>query len=104
MPQDYETIQTPDRVGTNEVIVFTLTTTPWGGSPSSPVVELYEYSDGTETDVTSTNLTGSPSIAGDVITCPSVVNVTDGQRYNLYIRWTSSGNTFETVHRFKGRR
>lgn len=104
MPKVYETIQTPDTIGTNEVVVYDLTTTPWGGSPSSPTVELYTYIDGVETDVSLTNLTGLPSVLGDVITCPGIHSITEDVNYHLYIRWVNSGNTVEAVHRFKGRR
>lgn len=87
-----EFIESPLRQGKDEQIAYTLTTTPWGSSPSSPVVTIYDQ---TGTDVSTTNLSGSASAAGDVVTTPKVISLTAGKRYRLEIKFTSGGNVFE---------
>lgn len=88
-----EIIESPWEQGSEEVRAYTLTTTPWGGSPSTPVVKLYTLAD--LTDVSATNLSGSASIAGDVITTPAVVSLTAGVRYRLEIKFVTGGRTEE---------
>ncbi len=88
------TVESPLIQGENEQIIFSLTTTPWGSSPSSISVTLKSYPD--MTDVTSHCLNGSASVAGDVITLPILQSLTAGIKYRLAIKFTCSGNVFET--------
>lgn len=81
--------------GVDERIAYTITTTPWGSSPSSPVVKLFDVVGTTRTDVSSTCLTGAASVAGDVVTTPTVHGLTDGHLYRLEVQFTISGNVFE---------
>lgn len=81
--------------GADEKLTYTLTTTPWGGSPGSLVVKVYNITDGASTDVSSTVLVGSASASGDVITLPSLEALTAGLTYRVEIQWVSGGNTFE---------
>ena len=81
--------------GEDEAITYTLTTTPWGSSPSSSAVKAYDITDGGETDVSGTVLNGSPSEVGDVITLPSVESLTAGKRYRIDVKFTAGGNTLE---------
>lgn len=83
--------ESPIYQGEDEQIAYVLDTTPWGGSPSSPSVVL---KDG-DTDVSSVNLSGSPSVSDDDITTPAVISLTAGRRYRLEIKFTISGNVFE---------
>lgn len=78
--------------GEDEKIVYAITTTKWGSDPSSPSAVLKDP-DGT--DVTSTNLTGSASASGDVITTPQVLNLIAGNLYRLEILFISGGQTLE---------
>jgi len=83
------------RQGADERIVYQLTTTNWGSSPSAPVVKLYDVTHGSRTDVSTTNLSGSASVSGDVITAPLVYGLTAGNMYRLEWQFICSGNTFE---------
>lgn len=90
-----EVIESPLLQGTDEQIAYQLTTTPWGGTPTSVAVTCYDITTGTRTDVSSTNLTGSATVAGDVITCPILKSLTAGSTYRLEIKFTSGGNIWE---------
>jgi hypothetical protein len=82
----------PIRQGANERIAYKLTTTPWGSSPTSPVVKIFDQ---TGVDKSSTNLSGSPSVTGDVITTPLVIALQSSVQYKLTINFVVSGNTME---------
>ncbi len=81
--------------GIDEQIAYKLTTTPWGGSPTSPSAKLYDCTGTTFTDVSSSCLSGSPAVLGDVITSPKVQGLTKGNLYRLEFQWTYSGNLLE---------
>ena len=88
-------VESPLNQGEDEQIAYTLTTTPWGASPSSVAVTA-EQKQGARnwTDVTSTVLSGSASVASDVITTPIVKSLTEGNTYRILIKFTSGGNIF----------
>lgn len=90
-----EVIQGAQLQGADEKIAYRLTTTPWGSTPSSVVVKCYDITTGARTDVTSTNLSGSASVDGDVITCPILQTLTAGNTYRMEIQFVSGGNTWE---------
>jgi hypothetical protein len=79
--------------GEDEEIAYLLTTTPWGSTPGTIVVKLYEGND--RTDVSATCLSGAASALADVITTPVVKSLTAGLQYRLEIKFTCSGNIFE---------
>ena len=85
--------ESPITQGADEIIAYTLTTTPWGASPTSISVKLYEGA--SKTDRSATMLSGIAGATGDVITTPLVTGLTAGQVYRLEIKFTSSGNVFE---------
>jgi len=85
--------ESPIWVGADETVTHSLTTTPWGSSPTGVAVKLY---DNTGTDVSSTKLSGSASVNGDVITLPAITGLTAGAEYRLEVKFTVSGNTVET--------
>jgi len=88
-------------IGEDETIVYTLTTTPWGSSPSSPAAKIYELDGDTLTDVTSSCMSGSAAAVNDVITLPSIRNCTAGTDYRVEVAFTISGNTFEAFAELK---
>jgi hypothetical protein len=91
-----EVIQSPFGQGVDEVIAYSLTTTPWGATPSSPVVVVTDAS-ADPSDVTSTVMpVNSPSILGDVITLSPLRALTEGHTYRVEIKFTAGGNVFET--------
>lgn len=91
--QSREIKESPIWQGVDEQIAYTLTTTPWGSTPTSPTVVI---KDSTGADVSGTVMpSGSPSVAGDVITTPIVKSLTAGARYTMEIKFTISSNVFE---------
>lgn len=79
-----------------ETLAYSITTTPWGSSPSSVTCELWDITDpADEDDVSSTKLTGSTSAVGDVITTKKVTSLVKDHRYRLDTFFTDgSGNTW----------
>lgn len=75
--------------GVDEQIAYTLTTTPWGSSPSNPAV-VVKNSAGA--DVTASVTAGSGSVSGDVITTPIIKSLTAGEWYRVEVKFTISGN------------
>ena len=93
--------ESPVTQGEDEIITYTLTTTPWGSSPTSINVVVYDVTGADETadwlNVTSTVMpTNSPTVLGDVITLSPLKLLTDGHVYRMEIRFTCGSNTFET--------
>lgn len=97
MSSKREVVESPQEQGEDERIAWTLTTTPWGGSPSSPtcVLKLIDPS-GDMTNVTATNVTGSPSISTDNITSGIVHSLVANSKYRLEFKWVSGSNTLES--------
>lgn len=90
--------------GEDETVVYTLTTTPWGTSPSSESAKIWEVDGDTYTDKTSTNMTGSASATNDVITLPGVHSLTAGTLYRVEVLFTCSGNIFEAYAEIQAER
>lgn len=86
--------------GVDEEIVYSITTTPWGGTPTSPAVAVKDE-DGS--DVTSTVMpSGSPTVNGDVITLPAMKSLSAGMLYRVEVKFTSGGNVLEAIIPVKG--
>jgi len=105
-----EVKQSPAPQGVDEIVAYTLETVPWGGSasspPSSPSVTVYDVTDGTFADVTSTVMpSGSASII-DVtkVLCPALKLLTEGKKYRVEILFTISGNVLEAYGIVHGER
>ena len=81
--------------GADEIIAYELTTTPWGTSPTSVAVTLWDITSAAWVEKTTTMLSGSASVAGDVITTPLVTGLTAGNIYRLEVKFTTGGNTLE---------
>ena len=81
--------------GVDEKIAYTLTTTPWGSSPSNEGAAIFSVLNGPFTDVTDTNMTGDPSVDGDIITLPVIDTLIAGTMYRVEVLFTCSGNVFE---------
>lgn len=80
--------------GTDEKIVYTITTTPWGTSPSSLTAVVKDES-ASNLDVTSTVMPGTPTAVGDVITLPQLKSLTVDHLYRVEVKFDAAGNTFE---------
>lgn len=81
--------------GNDETIIYSVTTTPWGSTPTNVSVKAYDVTGGTRTDVTSTVLSGNATVVGNVITLPALTGLTAGKGYRVEVKFTSDGNTFE---------
>jgi len=87
--------ESPLEQGRDEQIVYALPTTPWGSSPTTVSVTAYDAS-ASFADVSSTVLSGSPSVSGDVITFPVLKSLSMGHIYRVEIKFTTGGNVEET--------
>ena len=87
--------ESPLEQGRDEERVYALTTTPWGSTPTNVLVTAYDAS-ASFRDVSSTVLSGSPSVTGDVITLPVLKSLSMGHIYRVEIKFTVGGNIEET--------
>ncbi len=87
--------ESPLRQGIDEQIMYQVTTTPWGSSPSAVAVAAYDITTGRD-DVSAAVLSGAASVLGDVITTPVVKSLTVDHRYRIEVKFTCSGNILET--------
>lgn len=88
--------ESPVEVGLDERPIFSLTTTPWGSSPTSPSVKAFQVDEGAYTDVTTTVFpTGSAAAVGDVITLPALAPQAVGDTYRVEVKFTVSGSVLE---------
>jgi hypothetical protein len=90
-----QTIESPLVQGADEEIIYSITTTSWGSSPGSVAVKGYDITGGAYTDVTSTIISGSASVVGDVITLPVVKAMTAGKVYKIEVYFVSGTQKFE---------
>lgn len=82
--------------GVDEEIVYSVTTTQWGSTPTSISCKVYDITDGGRNDVTTTVMpTNSPSATGDVISLSILKLLTADKQYRVEVKFTSSGNVFE---------
>lgn len=94
MPTSREVKEGWQLQGIDEQIVYTLTTTPWGSSPTSVAVVVKDASNN-NTDVTADVTSGSASVSGNIVTLPLIKGLTQGHLYRVEIKFTSGGNVFE---------
>lgn len=86
--------------GATEEIIYTITTTPWGSSPSSPVVVAFD--EGSGSDVTATVFpVNTPTAALEVITLSPMKALTKGKTYRVEVKFTSGSNKFEPYFRVR---
>ena len=89
-----EVLESPLPQGSSERIPYKIDTTPWGGSPTSVVVTVLDNSNN-DADVTGSTTTGTSSVSGNVITTPSIYQLTAGKEYTVYVKFSSGSNIFE---------
>jgi hypothetical protein len=87
-----EVIESPLSQGQDEDVYYQFL---WSviGTPSNPVVKIYNSS---YVDVSSTNLSGSPSVNGTTVLAPKVSSLVAGERYRLECRVSVNGNVLES--------
>lgn len=81
--------------GNDEQIIYSITTTSWGSTPTSVSYKVYDVTGGDRSDVTSTTMTGSATVVGDIITLPALKSLTASKTYRVEVTFTSGGNVFE---------
>jgi hypothetical protein len=89
--------------GADEQIIWSLTTTPWGSSPTSVTVVAKDIDDDYN-PVSDTVLSGSASVSGDVITLPTLKSLTAGKRYRIEVKFTVDGQILEAWFLITGQR
>ena len=78
----------------DEELIYKITTTNWGITPTSPSVKVYD--EDPFVDVTSTTMpVNSPSVSGDVITLSPLKLLTKNHTYRIEIKFTAGGNVWE---------
>jgi hypothetical protein len=96
MSSTREFTNTPKPLGVDEEVAYWIDTLPWGGTPTSVTVKVYDITAGIYTDVTSTVMpSGSASVVGNVINLPIMKAVTAEHIYRLEVKFTSAGNKVE---------
>ena len=107
MPSILEVVEGLREQGSDERLAYSITTTEWGSSPTSPTVVAYDESG--YTDVTSTGgstgsgvyPSGSPSGSGDKILLPLLRDLQPGHTYRIEIKFTIGSNVWEGHFRVK---
>lgn len=88
-----QTNESPAIQGADESIAYAITTTPWGSTPTSVTMVVYDITEAdSPIDVTSTVVTGSTSVSGDVITTKRIRLLTLGQKYRVEVLFTDSNS------------
>ncbi len=100
MPRSLVVTGSPEKQRPDERVAYSVTIDDSYPSPSSPVCVLYDLAD--STDVSSTKLSGSAAINGQVFTSPLVIGLEAGAKYRLEFQFVSGGNTFEPYLIIKG--
>jgi hypothetical protein len=84
----------------SEEIIYSITSTNWGSSPTD--VSVVAYQEGAETLVTTTVFpTNNPTVNGDIITLSPLKALTKVYTYRIEVKFTSGGNIFECYFRVK---
>jgi hypothetical protein len=94
---DFE--QSPVYVSIADVLVFSTDTEDYGGSPTVSSVVAKNLTTGQT--VTSSIVSGSATIDGDVITWPSVSGFLKGYLYAVEITFICGSNTYKRRELFK---
>jgi len=76
-----------------ESVLYSVDTEPWGGTPTSPAVDVFDEAD-LSTSLKSTVMpSGNPSVSLDVIILPALTALTAGIIYRIFVTFLSGGNT-----------
>ncbi len=95
MPEAREVREGPQPQGVDEQIPYTLTTTPWGSTPTSPSMVVKDLTNAGE-DVTATVAPdGSIGTSGDVLTLKTIKLLKAGHEYRVEVKFTSGGKVLE---------
>lgn len=90
-----EVIEGRQTQGEDEQIIYTLTTTPWGSTPTSPSMVVKDVTGGSSTDVSADVTSGAMSTSGDVLTLETIQSLTADKIYRVEVLFTAGGSVFE---------
>lgn len=87
-------VESPLPQGEDEIIAYLLETAnfPGTGAITSQVDVIKDEQD---SDVSATNLIGSTSVSGSVITSRQVTSLKRKINYRMEMQWVQNGNTYE---------
>lgn len=94
MPVSREVKESPLHQGADEQMIYTLTTTPWASTPTSPSMVVKDLTTG-GTDVTSTVTSGSITTSDNVLTLKTIKSLTAGHNYQMEVKFTAGGSIWE---------
>ena len=95
-PVRRQVVEGPQAQGVDESIVYDITTTPWGTSPSSPSYVVKDMN-ASLADITTDVSTGNaPGISGDVLTIPTIKPLAADRKYRVEVKFTADAQDFET--------
>jgi len=89
--QELMAVESPKYMRVGEGIAFPIDTTNYGGSPTDPSAEAFDMENSSE-DVTSTVLTGTATVADNVITLPVFSSAVAG-KFRIIITFTNARYT-----------
>ena len=85
--------ESPSIQGADESIAYGITTTPWGSTPTSLAMVLYDVTDpDNPSDVTSTKTEGSITASGDVITTKRIKLLVLDHVYRAEVKFTDANS------------
>jgi hypothetical protein len=90
--------------GEDEKIAYSITTTPWGSTPTTGSVVVKDASAAYAVVTTTVMPTGSLSILLDVITLPLLQSLTAGHTYRVEVKFTVGGNIEEAYFNVRAER
>ena len=85
-----------------ESVLYSINTTPWGGTPTGTDHDIFDEEDLT-TSLKSAMMSGSSSVSADVINLPALGSVVAGKIYRVEVTFTSLGNTLVGYFRVEGK-
>ena len=85
-------VEATQRQGIDEIVTYNITTTPWGTSPTTCSLGMWERISGCWTNVTTDTTTGTILTVGDIITLPGIKSLEEGHTYRAITVFTASGN------------
>ena len=84
----------------DEELSYTITTTNWASTPTSPTFIAWDLITGGT--VTATVFpSGTASLNGDVISLPLLKSLTKGHTYRVEVKFTAGGSIWEPYFRVK---
>lgn len=97
----HEVLEGIQEQSASEAITYTVNALPWGGTPTSPVVDIFDEED-LETSLASTHLSGTASVSGDSVISKKVIVLVDGVIYRMTVQFESNGHTLQGYVRIQG--